>query len=162
MPVGSIITEITLAVAASIAAAALAGVYLTSMGQASDLQRIQVMQLREELSYGCKIIYAHGRMGDTEVRAWVKNTGLRDIPQDLVKRSEVILASRDRIHYLLHGTASPSWIYILRNDADMDERWDPGETLEITLRLGEPLPRDDYILKLSLFNGAGCSTQLST
>ncbi len=162
MPVGSIISEITLAVVASIAAAALAGVYLTSLGQASDLQRIQVMQLREEMSYGCKVIYAHGREWDTEVKAWVKNTGLKDIPEVLVERSEVILASRDRIHYLLHGSTPPSWTYTLRNDADQDGRWDPGETLEITLKLGEPLPRDDYILKLSLFNGAGCSTRLST
>ena len=162
MPIGSIITEVTLAVVASIAAAALAGVYLTSLGQASDLQRIQVIQLREEMSYGCKIIYAHGRMGSSEVKAWAKNTGLRDIPSTLVEKTEAILASRSRVHYLLHGSTPPSWTYTLRNDADMDGRWDPGETLEITLRLGETLPRDDYILKLSLFNGAGCSTQLST
>ncbi len=162
MPIGSLMTEITLAVVATIAASALAGVYFMSLGQASDIQRLQIAGMKEQLSYSCKIIYVHGRTGSNIIKLWIKNIGYKDIQESLIKRSELILASRSQAYYLLHGTSPPSWSYQLRNDADEDGRWDPSETIEITATLDEPLPRDDYTVKFTLFTGAECSYPFSS
>ena len=161
MPMGSLMTEFTLAIAATVIAATLAGVYFTSLNQVADLQKLQVLGLKEQLYYRCDIIYAHSSSGSTIIKIWVKNTGFKGLSRDLIEKSEVIILGGDRVHYLLYGGSSNSWSYKLLNDCDEDGRWDPSETIEVEARLGEPLASGDYYLKFVLFNGAESEYGLS-
>ena len=161
MPIGSLMTEFTLAVAATIIAATLAGVYFTSLNQVADLQKIQVLGLKEQLYYRCDIIYAHSSDGASTIKLWVKNTGFKDLPRELIKKSEIMILSRNKVYYLLYGDSTDSWNYKLLNDSDDDSRWDPSETIEVEAHLSESLTSGDYYLKFILFNGADSEYNLS-
>ena len=161
MPMGSLMTEFTLAIAATVIAATLAGVYFTSLNQVADLQKLQVLGLKEQLYYRCDIIYAHSSSGSTTVKLWVKNTGFKDLPRELIEKSEIIILGRSKVYYLLHGDSSNSWSYKLLNDSDDDSRWDPSETIEVEVRLSASLTSGDYYLKFVLFNGAESEYSLS-
>ena len=161
MPMGSLMTEFTLAIAATVIAATLAGVYFTSLNQVADLQKLQVLGLKEQLYYRCDIIYAHSSSGSTIIRIWVKNTGFKDLSRGLVKKSEIIILGGGGVRYLLYGGSSNSWSYKLLNDSDEDGRWDPSETIEVEARLSGPLASGDYYLKFILFNGAESEYNLS-
>ena len=154
-------TEFTLAIAATVIAATLAGVYFTSLNQVADLQKLQVLGLKEQLYYRCDIIYAHSSSGSTIIRIWVKNTGFKDLSRGLVKKSEIIILGGGGVRYLLYGGSSNSWSYKLLNDSDEDGRWDPSETIEVEARLSGPLASGDYYLKFILFNGAESEYNLS-
>ena len=158
---GSLMTEFTLAIAATVIAATLAGVYFTSLNQVADLQKLQVLGLKEQLYYRCDIIYAHSSSGSTTVKLWVKNTGFKDLPRELIEKSEIIILGRSKVYYLLHGDSSNSWSYKLLNDSDDDSRWDPSETIEVEVRLSASLTSGDYYLKFVLFNGAESEYSLS-
>ena len=158
---GSLMTEFTLAIAATVIAATLAGVYFTSLNQVADLQKLQVLGLKEQLYYRCDIIYAHSSSGSTTVKLWVKNTGFKDLPRELIEKSEIIILGRSKVYYLLHGDSSNSWSYKLLNDSDDDSRWDPSETIEVEVRLSASLTSGDYYLKFVLFNGAESEHSLS-
>jgi len=154
-------TEFTLAIAATVIAATLAGVYFTSLNQVADLQKLQVLGLKEQLYYRCDIIYAHSSSGSTTVKLWVKNTGFKDLPRELIEKSEIIILGGSKVYYLLHGDSSNSWSYKLLNDSDDDSRWDPSETIEVEVRLSASLTSGDYYLKFVLFNGAESEYSLS-
>jgi len=154
-------TEFTLAVAATVIAATLAGVYFTSLNQVADLQKLQVLGLKEQLYYRCDIIYAHSSEGSMTIKLWVKNTGFKDIPRELIEKSEIIILSRDKVYYLLYGNSGNSWSYRLLNDSDGDSRWDPSETIEVEVHLGKTLTSGDYYLKFILFNGVKSEYSLS-
>ena len=158
---GSLMTEFTLAIAATVIAATLAGVYFTSLNQVADLQKLQVLGLKEQLYYRCDIIYAHSSSGSTTVKLWVKNTGFKDLPRELIEKSEIIILGGSKVYYLLHGGSSNSWSYKLLNDSDDDSRWDPSETIEVEVRLSASLTSGDYYLKFVLFNGAESEYSLS-
>jgi len=158
---GSLMTEFTLAIAATVIAATLAGVYFTSLNQVADLQKLQVLGLKEQLYYRCDIIYAHSSSGSTTVKLWVKNTGFKDLPRELIEKSEIIILGGSKVYYLLHGDSSNSWSYKLLNDSDDDSRWDPSETIEVEVRLSASLTSGDYYLKFVLFNGAESEYSLS-
>ena len=161
MPMGSLMTEFTLAIAATVIAATLPGVYFTSLNQVADLQKLQVLGLKEQLYYRCDIIYAHSSSGSTTVKLWVKNTGFKDLPRELIEKSEIIILGGSKVYYLLHGGSSNSWRYKLLNDSDDDSRWDPSETIEVEVRLSASLTSGDYYLKFVLFNGAESEYSLS-
>ncbi|RLG06704.1 MAG: hypothetical protein DRN68_06535 [Thaumarchaeota archaeon] len=158
---GSLMTEFTLAVAATVIAATLAGVYFTSLNQVTDLQKLQVLGLKEQLYYRCDIIFAHSSEGSTTIKFWVKNIGFKDLPKELIKKSELVILNRNKVYYLLYGESSNSWNYRLLNDSDDDGRWDPSETIEVEAHLSESLTSGDYYLKFVLFNGAESEYNLS-
>ncbi|MCX8192353.1 MAG: hypothetical protein N3G77_00905 [Nitrososphaeria archaeon] len=161
MPLGSVVTEVLLAVVSIIIASTIAGIYISNMNQAADLQKLQLAKLKEDIEYGCKIIFAHGERSSTKLKLWVKNTGFRPLSSTLLDRSEIILITSDDVVYMLRGENSPSWTYSIINDVDRDGRWDPTETVEIDINLGTGLKRGDYVAKMFLFNGKSCEYQLS-
>lgn len=156
MPVGSLMTEVILAIVSIVVASTIASVYISNMNQAADLQKLQLAKLKEEIEYNCKIVFAYSSKSSDNVRLWVKNTGAKQMPPQLVKHSEILLISSNNVKYLLQGYSPPSWAYSLLNDLDNDGRWDPSETIEITLSLDEGLIEGDYTVKLILFNGRTC------
>jgi len=157
MPISSILSETIIGIAAIIVAAALAGAYISNMDQLINLQSLQVKLVEGETYYRCKIIHVAGEAGSTDLRIWIKNVGYSPIPLTLLSRSDLILIGGSS-HYLLQGD---SWNYTLLNDVDSDDKWDPGETLELDARVGSSLGRGDYEVIFTLYNGAECRLQFS-
>lgn len=85
--------------------------------------------------------------------AWVKNTGSSTIGAASLKNMDLYLytgggmASR-----ISQSDSAPGWSYIILNgDGNMD--WNPGETLQVTLNYGSPLPKGTMKFRLALDNG---------
>lgn len=162
MPLGSLMMEVVLAIVSIIVASTIASVYISNMNQAMDLQRLQLTKMKQEIEYDCKIVFAYSYKSSNIVKLWVKNTGVKQIPSQLITYSEIILISSDNIMYLLSGDYSSNWSYNILNDLDGDDRWDPSETLEIRLKLNETIGEGDHFIKLILFNGRLCEYAFST
>lgn len=162
MPLGSLMMEVVLAIVSIIVASTIASVYISNMNQAMDLQRLQLTKMKQEIEYDCKIVFAYSYKSSNIVKLWVKNTGVKQIPTQLITYSEIILISSDNIRYLLNGDYSPNWNYNILNDLDGDNRWDPSETLEIRIKLNETIGEGDHSIKLILFNGRLCEYAFST
>ncbi|MCS7132697.1 MAG: hypothetical protein NZ918_03115 [Aigarchaeota archaeon] len=162
MPIGSLLSESILGIAAIIIAAALAGTYIANLDQMMDIQRTQLMWIRDETSHRCKILLAHADHDSNVVKLWVKNIGVRAVSPSLVEKSELMILSENGAHYLLFGNSSEYWDYTLLNDSDLDGKWDPGETILLTTYLDSPLGRGDHRASFILYNGVECSYQFST
>ncbi|MEM2547707.1 MAG: hypothetical protein QW810_02500 [Nitrososphaerota archaeon] len=156
MPVGSLMTEVILAIVSIVVASTIASVYISNMNQAADLQKLQLAKIKEEIEYDCRIVFAYSSISSDIVKLWVKNTGAKQVSPQLIQSSEILLISYNSVKYLLHEDPSSGWTYRLLNDVDDDGRWDPAETLEITSNLDEALTEGDYNVKLVLFNGKTC------
>lgn len=161
MPLSSVMTEVLLAVVSVVVASTVAGLYISSMNQASDLQKLQLAKIKEEIEYSCKVVFAHGRDSATSMKMWVKNTGARSFSPQLLEYSEIIILRPDGITYARYGNSPPGWRYNLINDVDRDGNWDPSETVEVEVSLEKPLIRGDYQARLILFNGKACDYRLS-
>lgn len=154
-------TEVILAIVSIVVASTIASVYISNISQATDLQKLQLAKIKEEIEYNCRIVFAYSSKYSNNIKLWVKNNGAKQITSQLIKYSEILLISPTSIKYILYEGQASSWTYNLLNDVDGDNRWDPSETLEITLNLDETLSEGDYTAKLMLFNGRTCEYTFS-
>lgn len=157
MPLGTILSETIIGIAAIIVAAALAGAYVSNMDQMTDLQKLQIKSLEGETYYRCKIIHVAGEAGSSGLSMWIKNVGYAPIPLALLNRSDLMIIGSN-VYYMIYGS---SWAYSLLNDVDSDGKWDPGETIRVDVQTEEPLSRGDYEVIFTLYNGVECRFQLS-
>ena len=84
---------------------------------------------------------------------WVKNTGSSKIPQ--IENSDVFFGKINdfrRIPFDSTLSVAPSWNYSIEND-DGDNRWDVGETLNITINSSSEITAGDYYVKIIVYNG---------
>ncbi|MCD6235533.1 MAG: hypothetical protein J7J94_00840 [Thaumarchaeota archaeon] len=157
MPLGSILTEAILGVAAIIVASVFAGAYFMGVNQITEAEQLHVNWLKDRLSHDCMILYVKASADSDTVTIWVKNTGERALPRDLIEKSELMIISSSQVRYLLYGSGPGAWSYVLLNDVDSDGRWDRGETIRIDVSLNSTLGREDYQAVFILYNGVKCS-----
>jgi len=84
---------------------------------------------------------------------WVKNTGASEIAQ--IENSDVFFGKINdfrRIPFDSTLSVAPCWNYSIDND-DGDNRWDVGETLNITINCSTPITAGDYYVKVIVYNG---------
>lgn len=157
MPLGSVLSETIVGIAAIIVAAALAGAFFSNMNQMAYLQKLQLKSIEDEAYYRCRILHVEGERGSSAMSIWVKNVGYAPISLDLLDRSDLMVVGDD-VHYLAYGS---SWSYTLLNDVDSDGKWDPGETIEVSAAFDGPLSGGDYEAIFTLYNGIECRLQFS-
>jgi archaellum component FlaG (FlaF/FlaG flagellin family) len=91
---------------------------------------------------------------------WVKNTGASEISE--IEKSDVFfgpIKDFQRIPYNSTLSSTPSWNYSIEND-DNDQRWDIGETLNITIK-SSGITSGDYYVKIVLYNGVSDEDKFS-
>lgn len=161
MPLGSILTEAILGIAAIIVASAFAGIYFTGINQIAEAEQMHINWLKDRLSHECMIIYVYASTNSNAVNLWIKNIGAKAFSKDLIEKSELIIISSSQVHYALHGPGVGRWNFTILNDMDSDERWDRGETLRIDVSLDSPLMQEDYQAVFVLYDGVKCSYDFS-
>ncbi len=153
MPTGYVIAEAIILIAAIVAASAFSASVFTTLGDLGQAHREKIERLKKELSIDAEIIFATSTSGSSEVKAWVKNTGSSDIHPELVKLSDVFLGNRSMLISIPYQGTSLGWTYIAMNDVDNDGRWDPGETLLITITLNFTLSAGEYFVRFVAYLG---------
>ena len=153
----NVVSETIITIAVVIAASIFAAAFTTTFQSFTNAQNRALAKLKEEVEVKVEIVFISPENG-SKLRFWIKNVGCREISQPLIgKASDLFLERRGgsalRVSY--QNPEPPTWNYTLLNDLDEDGRWDPGETLEVTVNLPEGnLTSGDWLLRYITYNGA--------
>lgn len=105
----------------------------------------------DRLSSRVEIVQATGVVGQTQMLAWVKNTGATTVTA--IDKADVFFGPETdfaRIPYDDPGCAAPCWSYVLENDT----KWNPTSTIKLTVLFTVPLAAGEtYYLKFVTPNG---------
>lgn len=105
----------------------------------------------DRLSSRVEIVQATGVVGQTQMLAWVKNTGATTV--SAVNKADVFFGPQTdfiRIPYGDPGCTAPCWSYVLENDT----KWNPTSTIKLTVLITVPLAAGEtYYLKFVTPNG---------
>jgi flagellar protein FlaG len=104
-------------------------------------------------------------------KIWMKNTGTTTIGKSEIEKSDVFIGLTtdfDRAHFMLAEYLVPStnldWSYTLYDESG-NQKWDPGETLEIRAFRDKnqfDIPGRDVYFQFVLPNGVWRSTEFKT
>jgi len=152
----SVISEVFLTISVVIIASIIVSSFTTELISLQDFQRQQIGNYKEKIETKIKIIHVYTKLGSSKVVVWVKNIGLRQIAFSLIKDMDVIFISKNDYIRIKYGNIEPpNWDFIFENDWDRDNKWDPTETIRITIILPFNLTEGDYNLKIFTYTGSG-------
>jgi len=154
MASGAFLGEAIILIAAVIAASAFSSTLVSSLGDLTQAQRERSARIRTDVLVEAKVVFATATYGTQTVKIWVKNTGSVKVHQDLVKISEIFVKGPSFIVIVPYGNSTPGWTYSILRDSDGDERWSPGETLEITALLNQTILDGDYMVRFVAYTGS--------
>ncbi len=147
------ISEAIIMVAAIVATSVFATTFMSGLYAVSDANKFAINQAGRELKTSVKIIFA-APVSDTVIKVWLKNVGQEDIPSDLMELSDIFFGPKASLQHVPYGGANlPRWRYELVTDVDNDGRWDPGETIEVTIEWASSLQSGDYFLRFTIYTG---------
>ena len=149
-----VIAEALVVVATITVASVLASAMTMKANDISHMFRLYEVNAKDKVYSHITIIFATN-VTDTSVKIWIKNTGLKEIHGDLIAKSDVFFGPKGNFTRVPHEsttTLPPLWNYTIVND-DGDGRWDPCETLEVTITWDTILNPGEYYVKFVLYNG---------
>lgn len=149
----SFISEAIIMIAAIVATSVFATTFMSGLYAVSDMNRFAIDQLERELNTEVKIIFA-APISDTVVKVWLKNVGQAEVSSDLIELSDLFFGPKESFQYVPYGwTGLPRWYYEFVKDVDGDSRWDPAETIEITIEWQYTLQDGDYFVRFAIYTG---------
>ena len=101
--------------------------------------------------------------GNHNLTAWIKNTGKTQLVPSSFNNTDIFYGETDSqmTRAVLNSTSAPSWTYAIEND-NGNGRWDPGETMRITIVSDQPfVAGSDYKIRAVLYNGVFCEDYFS-
>lgn len=146
----TMISEAIIMVAVIIAGSMLTQVFFIAITKFQYSSNWATKDLSEKMLTSILIIYATNSSSNRVV-FWVKNIGAISLTRQLVKMSDVILISPSCVSEFSYSDSGSGWSFSLLNSED--EKWDYGETIQVTLRLDNSLEPGDYTLIFVVYNG---------
>lgn len=136
-----------------LAASIFSASFLTNFSLASDVNKLKVRQIEEEVLFDIKVVFA-AKVDSTRVKVWIKNTGMDDVPLSIVSFFDLFFGPKGAFQHVPYNSETlPSWTFKLANDIDKDGRWDPMETLEITISYPYEIDKGDYFVRVVTHTG---------
>ncbi|MDD1776210.1 MAG: hypothetical protein LUP94_02525 [Candidatus Methanomethylicus sp.] len=149
----NVITEAIITIAVVVVASTAAFIFMQGSLRLNGAQLSAINDATETVSTSIKVIFATNSSQNI-MKAWVKNTGQSQISPNALSDFNVFFGPRGNFSLMIFNqTLSPTWNYSLVNNGDSDLRFDPGETIEITLLLPYSISPGDYYLKIITSNG---------
>jgi flagellar protein FlaG len=152
-----VISSALLMIATIIAAIALINVVFPSIYGMSGSISMMTDNVNDRMKSDFKIIY-ETTDESYNLTAWLKNTGETQLILSRFNSTDVFYGDINGLmkRALLNSTSGPSWTYTIEND-NGNGRWDPGETLKISIQADEQFtPGNRYKVRIVLYNGAFC------
>ena len=149
----TVITTAIITIACMICAGMLISAVYPAVHRATSSMVQTSAKLGERIETSIDII---AEANDTSQHAyiWVKNTGASEIPQ--IENSDVFFGKINEFQRIPYNSSlsalAPCWSYLIEND-DNDQRWDVGETLNITINSSATITSGNYYVKIVLYNG---------
>jgi len=150
----SVITVSIITIACVISATMLVSAVYPAVNRATTSMVSTNQLLTERIQTGCEIIAEANNSSYAYI--WVKNTGSRAIPQ--IDKSDLFFGELNNFRRIPFDSActaasSPCWNYHIENDNNDNDKWDVGETINITINNGEELTPGEYYIHIVLYNG---------
>lgn len=127
----------------------------TLLANIQDINNIQVAlsnRMKDRIGISVKIVFAS--TNDTIVYVWIKNTGIKPVPYDLIDDGDLYFGKIGSESYIEYGSQStPTWNYTIVNNLKNNSYWDIGETIQVTIYLDAPLPEGDYRVIYIVYTG---------
>lgn len=152
-----VMSSALLMIATIIAAVALINAVFPSIyGMSGSITAVST-NVNDRMKSDIKFIYETSDH-TTQMTAWVKNTGKTSILLSNFNYTDMFYGQSNgaMTRAVLNQTSAPSWTYAIEN-GDGNGKWDPGETMRITINATTPfLEGNDYRLRITLPNGVYC------
>ncbi len=148
----SVLSESILTIAVVFASVTAAAVFMQNTAQFNSIQLSTAESARESIMTALRVTFASNSSSTAKV--WVKNVGQSSILSGDVAHFDLYfgpVGNFSRIPY--NQISTPTWNYTMAMDSDGDIRFDPGETIEITIYHSYVLPAGDYYLRITTHNG---------
>jgi hypothetical protein len=125
---------------------------LPAIGRSGQALVMSADVANDRLSSRIEIVQATGVVDDTQVLAWVKNTGATTV--SAVDKADVFFGPQDDFQRIPYdsdpGCTAPCWNYVVENDTD----WNSTSTIKVITELTDPLAAGEtYYLKVVTPNG---------
>jgi len=153
-----VISTALLTIASVIAVAALVHTVYPSIMSMSSSFLTATSTVSDRIETDLKIIYVVNQSINL-TNVWVKNIGKNSIGYSAIEMSDVFFGPEGNFERIPYDNSIPlpnnRWNYTIENNNDNNYKWDPLETLKITIRkdnIYATSPRD-YYLKIVLYNG---------
>lgn len=157
-----IMSEVFITVAAIIVISVFTASFLGNMQQLRDIQILVTQSLEEKMSVDIKIVFAYANKGETTVKVWIKNVGVKGISYSLIGKGDLFFGPDGNFSYIPYNSDTlPTWNFTVLNDVDGDGRWDRGETIQITIYLDTTLDNGDYYVRYVTYTGCYDEYQFS-
>lgn len=149
----TVLTTAIITIACVICAGMLLSAIYPALNRATSSAVKSSAKLGDRIETSCAII-AEANDTSQHVYIWVKNTGAAEIPQ--IEKSDIFFGKINEFQRIPYNSSpsapAPCWNYAIEND-DSDNKWDIGETLNITINSATTITSGDYYVKIVLYNG---------
>lgn len=149
----SVITVSIITIACVICATVLVSAIYPAMNRATSTTVSTSVKFSKRIETSVEIIEEANQSSYEYV--WVKNIGSAQLAQSQIEKSDVFfgkIGNFQRIPFNSALSLTPSWNYSIENDKNGNERWDTGETLNITIKCSTTIDPGDYFFKIVLYN----------
>ncbi len=147
-----VISVTIITIACIISATMLVNAIYPAVSRASSSAISSSVELGERIETSVDII-AEANEASYEY-VWVKNIGVSQLVASQIENSDIFfgeIGNFQRISYNATLSSAPCWKYSIEND-NGNNRWDTGETVNITINAGSEIAAGDYYVKIVLYN----------
>lgn len=148
----SVITVSIITIACVVCAAMLVNAIFPEVNRATSSVISSSANLGERIETSVDII-AEANESSYEY-VWAKNIGTSQLAASQIEKSDIFFGKVghfQRISYNASLSSAPCWKYTIEND-NGNNRWDTGETVNITIDFGSEITAGDYYVKIVLYN----------
>lgn len=148
----SVITVSIITIACVVCAAMLVNAIFPEVNRATSSVISSSANLGERIETSVDII-AEANESSYEY-VWAKNIGTSQLAASQIEKSDIFFGKVghfQRISYNASLSSAPCWKYTIEND-NGNNRWDTGETVNITIDFGSEITTGDYYVKIVLYN----------
>lgn len=150
MSVSSVISEGIILVAVVVAASLISATFLTGIVDLSGSTISSTKDIGDTIKTSVKIVHAVN-ISSTETKVWVKNIGSVPLFSGNLEDCDLYFGEDGKFTYYDYQPSGVGWSYTLLEPTG--DKWNPQDTLEITVTSGSTLAKGDYFVSFSTHNG---------
>ncbi len=146
----SVVSEAIILIAVVVAASFLSASFMSGV---VDIQRSTLSStadIGDAIKTSVKIIHVV-KTGNKEAKLWIKNVGSTTIYDNEIELADLYFGEAGSFVYMAYVPSGVGWNYTLLGDTS--DKWNPQDTMEITVTTSGVLGTGDYFVSFSTHNG---------
>ena len=149
----SVISEAILTIAVVVAAITAAVTFMETNSQFTTTQAANAQIERQTAITSIKTVFATND-SSSEMKVWIKNVGQSTLTYGDLGRFNMFFGPAGNFSLIPYNSTSvPGWNYTLISSDGNTLKFDPGSTVEVTIRIGYQLTAGDYYFRVVTNNG---------